>query len=501
MGYVFISGPPESVELIRAVKNELEADGFSTWIDEGRQLSDSDEFRPLIDGIIDSASALVVIDDWSHSPRLDGVAREMVYASSLNKPVFTVASFEDIERVKERLRQVSPPTVNELTPLPQISDTTENQPVTVEQVSRRRRRRTLLPLVIALMLIAAAVVVTQVLPRLSESAESQSATSTFPPPTIAAAENTDIPETTAITAANDVPETAVSPTETVIPTETSTAEPTLTETTAPTATATATITASPTETPTATLTATPTVTPTHTPEPAPGQLPVNYDQRRWERIFGSLRDVEFVYVPGGCFIPELEGEASVCISSFWISRAEITNRQYAACVAAERCTPALTDGSRTRTAYYGDPQFADYPVLYIAWQQAVEYSRWLGGSLPTQTQWRYAAHGPQGWRYPWGDLEPDATRANFNGFIGDTTSSGSYAASASWVGALNMAGNVWEWVDAQVGIRAVIMGGSWNSHAGLIRTTANTQIPDGAGNPYIGFRVVATSLVPPALED
>ena len=68
--------------------------------------------------------------------------------------------------------------------------------------------------------------------------------------------------------------------------------------------------------------------------------------------------------------------------------------------------------------------------------------------LPMEAEWEYAARGPEGRAYPWGDTF-DPKRANIVGEsdgYDDTAPVGSYPAGASWVGALDMAGNVWEWV-------------------------------------------------------
>jgi eukaryotic-like serine/threonine-protein kinase len=149
----------------------------------------------------------------------------------------------------------------------------------------------------------------------------------------------------------------------------------------------------------------------------------------------------------------------VALDGFWIDRAEVTNGRYGRCVAAGACTPPADSGSYTRKSYYGDRLYDDYPVIWVTQQQAADYCAWSGGRLPTEAEWEYAARGPQGLAYPWGDSF-DGTRLNYcdarcpagpndsrvdDGYE-DTAPVGSFPAGASWCGALDLAGNVREWV-------------------------------------------------------
>jgi formylglycine-generating enzyme required for sulfatase activity len=149
----------------------------------------------------------------------------------------------------------------------------------------------------------------------------------------------------------------------------------------------------------------------------------------------------------------------VTLDGFWIDRTEVTNGRYRRCVESGACTPPAESGSYTRASYYGNPLYDDYPVIWVTWGQAAGYCAWAGGRLPTEAEWEAAARGPQGRTYPWGDAF-DGTRLNYcdarcpagpndvavdDGYA-DTAPAGSFPDGASWCGALDLAGNVREWV-------------------------------------------------------
>ena len=146
---------------------------------------------------------------------------------------------------------------------------------------------------------------------------------------------------------------------------------------------------------------------------------------------------------------DAEPVQSIYLDGFWIDQTEITNKMYSLCVEASACKKPLKMGTDTRVKYYGDPEYENYPVVNVEWNMANSYCEWVGRRLPTEAEWEKAARGVDGRGYPWGN-EIDCTFANYYGpgvaCIGDTTKVGSYPNGASIYGALDMVGNVWEWV-------------------------------------------------------
>lgn len=193
---------------------------------------------------------------------------------------------------------------------------------------------------------------------------------------------------------------------------------------------------------------------------------------------------------------------TVTVREFEIDTHEVTNRQYAEFVAGNE--------SIDPPHYWPDGQpptgRGDDPVANVTWDEAVAYCRWQGMRLPTEAEWEKACRGgSRAHKYPWGDADPDETRAHFDSVRGPT---GVCSYEPNGYGLCDMAGNVWEWTadlygrhyyrDGPTdnptgpadGAYRVLRGGSWSDVPKFLTCAHRSFARPQERSPNIGFRCV-----------
>jgi len=257
-------------------------------------------------------------------------------------------------------------------------------------------------------------------------------------------------------------------------------------------------------------------------------------------------DMEMVAVPAGDFVmgtddldaPDWEKPKHLhpLEHFYWIGRNDVMRGQFKAfCSATGRTEPEKTffDGDLVGNADC-------HPAIMISWDDAKAYCAWAGLVLPTEAEWEKAARGIDGRKYPWGNVW-DSKKANFldascpgdkimmgNGKTLDqhmaafggrdleynsgfpyTSPVGSFIEGASPYGALDMAGNVFQWVEdwwdeegfprsisgdfapPHNGSWRVVRGSSWGNPGVLAcRTTMRYGYAPSDRNEHLGFRVL-----------
>ena len=135
------------------------------------------------------------------------------------------------------------------------------------------------------------------------------------------------------------------------------------------------------------------------------------------------------------------------------------------------------------------------PAMGINWIQASKYCRWAGKRLPREEEWEGAARGVSNFTYPWGE----AFLPEHSNLLGEEDGHlfaapvGSFLSGASASGVMDMAGNVWEWVDDKKSARPqpdtrIVKGGGWTSDKSQARISFRNHVDLKMNNPTFGFR-------------
>jgi len=302
----------------------------------------------------------------------------------------------------------------------------------------------------------------------------------------------------------------------------------------------------------------------------------------WEAEF--VHDIVMIYVPEGTFVmgndklhEKVSGSPAapqhpVTLTGYWIAKTPVSKTQFRAFVEEENYVTSVEKpghegpwvynfkekGFITIPGFNWDNAFAQvtavfpqviiddsHPVSCVSWYDGVDFCKWLSQKtgvnfvLPTEAQWEYAARGDDQRIYPWGNEDPDGTRANyaeeaFNAVFPGTEQSkvhfgvndgyaatspvGSFPLGASPCGALDMAGNLTEWVHdwygkydrkhysnpigPKEGKDRVMKAGFWAGSAGRegqdpdeliighnIRSDARQYDDPDSADDHLGFRI------------
>ncbi len=260
-------------------------------------------------------------------------------------------------------------------------------------------------------------------------------------------------------------------------------------------------------------------------------------------------DMKMVEVPSGEFIMGADGADAfaekprhkhLLARRCWLGRDDVTWAQYLGfCVAGAHEEPA-------RPVWWnGVPgPKEDHPVVMVSWEDARDYCRWAKLELPDEVEWEKAARGTDGRTWPWGNEWDPGARCNFadascplDGIdvVGGKKASeafkeqgwkwdrdhqdgyafsspvGSYPAGVSPCGALDMAGNVYQWCEDWFDEKAYVRyaqrdpspaegslrvsrGGSWLDDERHCRSSFRERYAPGFRNDYLGFRVCLRSV-------
>lgn len=256
----------------------------------------------------------------------------------------------------------------------------------------------------------------------------------------------------------------------------------------------------------------------------------------WKRLTDGM---VMVYVPEGDFLmgssnnsgdSDERPQHAVSLDAFWIDKTGVTNAMFQRFVSAsgyvtdaEKGGWALVfinnDWEHVSGADWQHPNgpsssltgLENYPVIQVSWNDATAYCEWAGVQLPTEAEWEKAARGTDGRIYPWGIDVPTCSLANFwtgseNKCQGRTSLVGNYPSGTSTYGAVDMAGNAWEWVNdwfsdtyysqsptsnppgPASGEKRVLRGGSWLSDAHNVRSANRGRAAPDTRLGDIGFR-------------
>ncbi|MEM9954334.1 MAG: SUMF1/EgtB/PvdO family nonheme iron enzyme [Chloroflexota bacterium] len=232
------------------------------------------------------------------------------------------------------------------------------------------------------------------------------------------------------------------------------------------------------------------------------------DNSEWVVVERTINNVMMVLVPSGCFnmgsleFSDAQPVDEICFDQpFWIDRFEVSNSQFS----------EFSGTSSQESFNLG----SNHPREQVSWDEARLFCLSREARLPTEAEWEYAARGPDGNIYPWGNSFLSNGANGVHNSLGGTTEIGNYPSGASWVGAEDMSGNVWEWThtiydlygsnniypypyatdDGRENLRENVLrslrGGSFLSDSTILMSNNRFSRDENLRDNEIGFRCVS----------
>jgi len=175
-------------------------------------------------------------------------------------------------------------------------------------------------------------------------------------------------------------------------------------------------------------------------------------------------------------VPKYGPMVKVTDYNFYIDKYEVTNKDYNMCVRAGKCRP-----NKKYEGFTDDKQ----PVVGVTHSEAHTYCRWAGKRLPSAKRWYKAAVGPNEPLYPWGK----SLNCDYANYVWCRNKKpmpvGSYPQGATPYGAMDMAGNVWEWTS-----EGQLRGGSYKSFGRQLQPSYWRFMDNNERSEDVGFRCI-----------
>ncbi|MGO8671201.1 MAG: formylglycine-generating enzyme family protein [Capsulimonadaceae bacterium] len=226
--------------------------------------------------------------------------------------------------------------------------------------------------------------------------------------------------------------------------------------------------------------------------------------------YNPIDHAEMVFVPAGDFLmggdapmDDAKPQRRVHLDGYWIYKYPVTVEQYLRYCRENRLPRPERPGWGWR---------ADHPIVNVSWDDAAAYCRWAAASLPTEAEWEKAARGTDGSDFPWGnEWDPERCQCSRKELLDakGTAPVTSHPSGASPLGAMDMAGNVWEWCadwyaddiyrtapnrnpqGPKTGTSRVVRGGGWYFIlGGFFRCACRYWLAPAGRYFYSGFRAV-----------